>query len=547
MLKYPALSSLILFSALELWGQAPRVNPERAPESPEQIIAANSARFDYRPDIMIMTQIVRALQPAAKVTAEGKALVDKLVEEAAAFQEQGSNGDARRLLSHAITLQLGGTWDTRTEYSASLVLRTDMTVADSSRLFVAQLAQRYPARYPDSSGLRLRVSLVEGGIPARADVVAAAGSTIAELALYDLPNRDLIDDPCRFDADLSKVPEGSYLVRAEVLDEYSSIGHLVTPVYLVHNLDARRLDIEGRLAKIQGHESTAASIRYPWDVARGINAARREVNHFDFAAEVRKAETLLKTLESGQDPLYRTTGDNRRAYFFAQAGEIMPYRIYVPTTWTPTQRLPMILALHGSQLDENNFITRAEGLLCKLAEKHGYVIAAPLGYRINGGYGRLRAPGARPAGSPARPDRLALRTAQLSETDAMNVMELVATEYNVDRSHIYVTGNSMGGGGTWLLGAKFAEKFAGMAPCASGINDPEYPYHRLKGMPIMAVVGELDRAFLQPVRDVVRRLEQEGVHAELVEVKDGTHSTAVEETMPKIVEFFNTHRRTAVP
>jgi poly(3-hydroxybutyrate) depolymerase len=523
--------------AVAVSAQAPRVNPERAPETPGQVLAANAARYDYRPDVAILAQMVRALQPAAQLTGEGKAQVDRLTKEAAALQREGNTGDARRRLSQAIVLQLGRAWNAKEEYAASLVLRSDATVADSSRPYVAQLAQRFPMHYQAAGAVRLRVSLAEGGAPGRADVVVAAGRVIRELATFDLPARDLIDDPFRFGADLSSVPEGAYLIVAEVLDSGNAAARLVTPVYLVHNFEARRQAIETRLKKIQGHSSTKATIAYPWDLARGLNTASREVNAFDFGAAVKRSEELVAALEAGKDPLYRAVGDTKRNYYFAEAGEIMPYRVYVPVTWTPSKSLPMIVALHGSQLDENNFLTRADARLCKLAEQYGYIVAAPLGYRINGGYGRGLA-GALPGGSTLGGGR----TGELSEKDAMNVLEIVATEYNADRTRIFLMGNSMGGSGTWQLGAKYAERFAALAPCAFGIGT-SYPYDRLTGMPILAVVGDQDRPFLQPMRDSIEKLKEHGIDARLTEVKGGTHSTAVEEMLPAIVEFFNAHRR----
>jgi pimeloyl-ACP methyl ester carboxylesterase len=81
-----------------------------------------------------------------------------------------------------------------------------------------------------------------------------------------------------------------------------------------------------------------------------------------------------------------------------------------------------------------------------------------------------------------------------------------------------------------------------MAPCASGIRD-DYAVDRLKGMPVMAVVGELDTNFVQPVRDSVARLNEQGIDAEYVEVEGGGHSSAVEEMMPRIYEFFAQHRK----
>lgn len=50
--------------------------------------------------------------------------------------------------------------------------------------------------------------------------------------------------------------------------------------------------------------------------------------------------------------------------------------------------------------------------------------------------------------------------------DAMEVLDLAVKEFNPDPSKIYLTGHSMGGHGTWYLGATFPGKWAAIAPCA---------------------------------------------------------------------------------
>ena len=353
------------------------------------------------------------------------------------------------------------------------------------------------------------------------------------MGTFELGARDLNDNPFRFDLVLTDVAEGSYIIVADIQDGTTTLTRLVTPVYLVKNLRARQAAAEQALAKIKGHDSAVASVRYPFDLTRGINTGEREVNHFDFGGEVKAAEALLAQLVAGKDPLYQATGDHRRNYAFTEAGEVMPYHIYVPTTWAPGKKMPLIFALHGSQLDESNFITRADGLMKTLAEKYGWIVAAPLGYRINGGYGNVG------MGSTMR----TARQSELSEKDAMNVLELVATEYGVDRSRVYIMGNSMGGGGTFYLAAKYAEKFAAMAPAGSGMNPETYPYDRVKGMPIMIIAGELDPNALRGARASAKGMEEHGLKPELVEVKGGTHPTAVEMMMPKIYEFFSKYQK----
>jgi dienelactone hydrolase len=50
--------------------------------------------------------------------------------------------------------------------------------------------------------------------------------------------------------------------------------------------------------------------------------------------------------------------------------------------------------------------------------------------------------------------------------DALEVLELARKKFNPDPEKIYLTGHSMGGHGTWYLGATYPDKWAAIAPCA---------------------------------------------------------------------------------
>ncbi|MBT1695674.1 prolyl oligopeptidase family serine peptidase [Fulvivirgaceae bacterium PWU4] len=50
--------------------------------------------------------------------------------------------------------------------------------------------------------------------------------------------------------------------------------------------------------------------------------------------------------------------------------------------------------------------------------------------------------------------------------DALEVFELARKKFNPDPQKIYLTGHSMGGHGTWYLGATYPGKWAAIAPCA---------------------------------------------------------------------------------
>ena len=50
--------------------------------------------------------------------------------------------------------------------------------------------------------------------------------------------------------------------------------------------------------------------------------------------------------------------------------------------------------------------------------------------------------------------------------DALEVLGIAKEKFSPDPDHIYLTGHSMGGHGTWFLGATYAGNWASIAPCA---------------------------------------------------------------------------------
>jgi predicted esterase len=50
--------------------------------------------------------------------------------------------------------------------------------------------------------------------------------------------------------------------------------------------------------------------------------------------------------------------------------------------------------------------------------------------------------------------------------DALEVLNIAKKEFKPHPQHIYLTGHSMGGHGTWFLGATYPDKWAAIAPCA---------------------------------------------------------------------------------
>lgn len=61
--------------------------------------------------------------------------------------------------------------------------------------------------------------------------------------------------------------------------------------------------------------------------------------------------------------------------------------------------------------------------------------------------------------------------------DALEVLGIARKQFNPDPSRIYLTGHSMGGHGTWFLGATYPEKWAAIAPSAGYPTLASYGSH----------------------------------------------------------------------
>lgn len=473
-------------------------------------------------DFVALARSTRALLQSSAAPAEAKVEAAKLLAQANELQQSAKSGEARRAVAHAAALARNEPWNAASEFAASLALRPERIVADSSRPILIRITQHFPA--PSPGPLRIHATLG----PASAD--------------FTLPARDLIDQPFAFELFPAAAEDGEHLLTVQLHQPATRLEHAM---HLILSLDARQAAVELRLSKAKARESSAASARYPFDLARLVNLGIRRLNtndfglndagtmSYNFSASIRAAESLAQTLASGKDPLHRANGDHERHYWFADAGEFMPYRVYAPSKWDGKSKLPMLLVLHGNSRDHNYYFDRDNGILAKLAEQHGFLVACPLGYRPNAGYNAL-SPRMRQTASPDR-----IRQGELSEKDARNVLELVAAEFGADRSRIFLFGHSAGGAGTWHIAAKSPDLFAGIAISAAATRAEGYPFENLRGLPIMLFHGANDTEVpIALTRDMREGLLKNNIEHIYEEVPAATHGTIVALVEPKIFDRF---------
>jgi poly(3-hydroxybutyrate) depolymerase len=192
-----------------------------------------------------------------------------------------------------------------------------------------------------------------------------------------------------------------------------------------------------------------------------------------------------------------------------------------------------MVALHGLYSNPQQ-ILRYPGFT-GLAEKHGYILAAPMGYNSQGWYG---------VKSPRSPKSNPENLGELSEKDVMNVLALVRKEFTIDANRIYLMGHSMGGGGTWHLGLKHPDLWAGLAPIAPAIFRKATAVEKIKHIPVILVQGDKDK--LVPVAGARRWAEEMkklNMTYEYIEVPGGGHVDVAFQNLGKIFEFFDKQRK----
>jgi poly(3-hydroxybutyrate) depolymerase len=263
----------------------------------------------------------------------------------------------------------------------------------------------------------------------------------------------------------------------------------------------------------------------------------------------------LATLVGAQQPPQPAQGKKaagkveKRTYEFKEAGKAMEYALFVPTGYDKDKKAPLVVALHGLGGNPQQMI-RSRGLT-EQAEKYGYIVVAPMGYNSGGWYGAL-GPGVGFGGKgfgkgkgKGKGEEVPKNLGELSEKDVMNVLELVRKEFNVDAKRIYLIGHSMGGAGTYYLGSKYPEIWAGLAPIAAATGSPK-GVEKLKNIPVFVVHGDNDTAVkVASARQCVARLKEHNIVHVYLEIAGGGHGDVIGTGMPKIFEFFEQQARKA--
>jgi predicted peptidase len=239
---------------------------------------------------------------------------------------------------------------------------------------------------------------------------------------------------------------------------------------------------------------------------------------------------------------FQQKGEQYRVYNFPVTGESIPYRLFVPSRWTPATRLPVLVTLRAGQTVDGPY--RAGNDLVKQAEQRGYIVVTPMGYRplrqpYYGSTYRIDRPN-----GPAPADGWTPEENARAEQDVLHVIDLVTKEYNADTSRMYLHGQNPSASGALHLAAKYPERFAAVVVSSGPIVYDTYPFDRLKGQVALLVIHG-DQDTVNPI-DASQKLaaaaKAAGVEATYATVPGGTHLEAYLTYSAQLFEFLDSHK-----
>lgn len=242
-------------------------------------------------------------------------------------------------------------------------------------------------------------------------------------------------------------------------------------------------------------------------------------------------------------PLYQATGEQYRVYDFPGTGESIPYRLFVPSTWTPGEQLPILVTLRAGNSINNNH--RNDNDLVRVGEERGYIVISPMGYRPLGQpYYGSPYPVVRPGGPSSPGAGWTDEENARAEQDVLYVIDLVAAEYNADTSRVFVHGQNPSGSGALHLVAKYPDRFAGAVISSGPIVTDDYPFGTLADADIALLVIHGDQDTSNPIeasQALAAAARAAGVEAEYATVPGGEHLTAYLDFAEEIYDFLDAH------
>jgi len=244
---------------------------------------------------------------------------------------------------------------------------------------------------------------------------------------------------------------------------------------------------------------------------------------------------LFQKVEAGEPALFPPASLGRLAHRSEIDGTLQPYSVFVPADYDGKTPMPLFVTLHGSGVDERQFVYSVVGRLTGAImgprrmvrnpdnENYENQLVAVQRRQITMASMFVIAPKARGLSSWYLGD---------SGKDVLECIEHVKTLYNIDSKRIILDGFSMGGYGAWRLSLLNPNLFRAVI-IRSGAIAPPSPLSGENILDLMKpginisyliVHGDKDNAIpVADARKAVEKLKELKIDHIYIEVKGGGH------------------------
>lgn len=210
-------------------------------------------------------------------------------------------------------------------------------------------------------------------------------------------------------------------------------------------------------------------------------------------------------------------------------GSQQPYRLYLPSAYDGKEKLPLLVALHGTGGDQNKYFDHKDylnGIYKTEAEKRGIAVLCPLGTDSQG---------------------LPTEWRGEAEIHVLAAIDDVLRRFRIDAERMICSGQSMGGTGTTYLCCRYPDVFAAGAPLASTYGHLSLVTN-LRDVPMLYVQGGEDwpiYAATGPI-PLTQEMKRLGYRGELWMIPGSKHNTFGVST-PRVLDWAMQQRRVAHP
>jgi dienelactone hydrolase len=225
--------------------------------------------------------------------------------------------------------------------------------------------------------------------------------------------------------------------------------------------------------------------------------------------------------------------------FFSDVDDTeQPYALYLPPSFDASRQYPLVVSLHGAGSNHRLNLRRVFGRSNQPGETDveasryfpewrdvDFIVAAPFARGTVGYQG-------------------------IAEKDVLEVLADVKRRFPIDEDRVYLTGLSMGGGGTLWIGLTRPDLWAAIAPvCPAPPQGTEALAPNALNQAVRFFHGEVDPVVpVEVSRTWVQRLRELGTHVEYDEYPGVAHDSWVPAYQDgKIFDWFSQFRRDPHP